>query len=77
MYIVLQPLETNSENCGLCRQVGLTSDEQVKVLDYHNILRSLVASGYITGGKPGPQPPATGQGILPLVFISKHYLLNI
>ncbi len=37
---------------------NVTSEEQAAIVKIHNELRSRVAQGLETAGKPGPQPPA-------------------
>ena len=51
-----------SASCNVFRYRGVTSDsDKQAVVDIHNQLRSKVALGKGTAGKPGPQPPAANM----------------
>ena len=51
-----------SGSCNVFRHRGVTSDSDKQAVVYiHNQLRSKVALGKETAGRPGPQPPAANM----------------
>ena len=51
----------NGAKCQSLTAQGVDDGLRQVILQAHNSLRSLIASGQETGGRPGPQPPASNM----------------